>query len=68
MMNFLTILTLLAFLSVVVTLVMGALSMRGKDQKDAENSNRWMRRRILTQFIAIIMLVFTVYMRNKTGG
>lgn len=64
----LTILTALAFVGVIGTLVMGALSMKGKDIKDRENSNLWMRRRVTAQVLAIGLLVLTVYVRNQSGG
>lgn len=68
MLTFLMILTALAFLSVVGTLIMGALSMKGKNVKDREQSNVWMRRRVYAQAAAIGLLVLTVYVKNKSGG
>lgn len=64
----LTILTALAFIGVIGTLVMGAISMKGKDIKDRESSNLWMRRRITAQVFAIGLLMLTVYVRNQNGG
>lgn len=64
----LTILTALAFVGVIGTLVMGALSMKGKDITDRESSNLWMRRRVTAQALAIGLLILTVYVRNKSGG
>lgn len=64
----LSIVTALAFVGVIATLVMGAMSMKGKDITDRENSNLWMRRRITAQVFAIGMLVLTVYVRNQSGG
>lgn len=68
MITFLTVLTVLAFLAVIATLIMGALSMKGKDIKDRENSNLWMRRRITAQVAAIGLLMLTVYMKTQNGG
>lgn len=68
MITLLTVLTVLAFLAVIATLIMGALSMKGKDLKDRENSNLWMRRRITAQVAAIGLLMLTVYMKTKSGG
>jgi hypothetical protein len=60
-------LTALAFAAVVVTLIMGAVAMGGRDQATREKSNMWMRRRVTAQVVAIGMLVITVYVRNKSG-
>ncbi len=67
MVTFLTILTALAFAAVIGTLVMGAWAMRGKNLKDREASNLWMRRRITAQVLAIGLLMLTVYVKKDTG-
>ena len=67
MVTVLTILTLIAFLAVIGTLVMGALSMKGKEMKDRESSNLWMRRRITAQVLAIGLLILTVYVKKSSG-
>lgn len=61
-------LTALAFFAVVLTLIMGALSLKGGDLKDKENSNLWMRRRVTAQILAIILLFLTVSVKNQGGG
>lgn len=58
-------LTLVAFLFVLFTLVMGAKSMSGKQAGDREKSNTWMRRRVLAQAVAIGLLVLTVYVKTR---
>ena len=68
MLTFLTALTFLAFLAVVFTLIMGALSMKGNQLKDRENSNLWMRRRVTAQIVAVLMLFLTIYVRNQSGS
>lgn len=68
MLIFLTVLTVLAFAAVLFTLIMGAMSMKGSQLKDRENSNLWMRRRVTAQIAAVLMLILTVYVRNQSGG
>lgn len=59
-------LTVLAFLYVLATLVMGAKNMGGRDEGARERSNIWMRRRVTGQVVAIGLLMLTVYIRNKS--
>lgn len=68
MILFLILLTVIAFGAVVMTLVMGALSMKGKDLKDRENSNLWMRRRVTAQVLAIGLLFLTMYVKTNAGA
>lgn len=58
-------LTIAAFFFVILTLVMGAKSMTGKQLDDRKKSNIWMRRRVLAQAVAIGLLVLTVIVKNK---
>lgn len=58
-------LTVLAFVYVLATLVMGAKNMGGKGEGARERSNIWMRRRVTGQVVAIGLLMFTVYIKNK---
>lgn len=60
-------LTVIAFLAVLGTLVMGAVSMGGKQAKDRDRSNLWMRRRVLLQALAIILLFLTFYVKRQSG-
>ena len=59
------ILTGLAFVAVVVTLVFGTAAMTRKDEKSRIASNKWMWRRIYAQVTAIGLLALTVYMRSR---
>jgi len=59
-------LTVLAFIFVLATLVMGAKNMGGKDAGARERSNIWMRRRVTGQVVAIGLLMFTLYIKNKS--
>jgi hypothetical protein len=61
-------LTILAFISVVATLLIGAVSMARTSEDSRKASNKWMARRVTTQAIAIILLVITVYYRGRTGA
>ena len=60
----LVVLTLLAFLFVVLCLVMGTIAMGGKDAKDRERSNKWMQRRVYGQVAAIALLFVTFAVRT----
>jgi len=65
MITLLYILTGLAFLCVVITLVMGTAAMSRKTEESRKKSNDWMWRRIYAQVAAILLLALTVYMRSK---
>ncbi|RKQ69603.1 hypoxia induced protein [Litorimonas taeanensis] len=58
-------LTILAFLFVLFTLIMGAKNMGGKTEGAREQSNIWMRRRVLGQVIAVGLLMLTVYVKTR---
>ena len=62
------ILTALAFLFVLLSLVMGAKHMGGKNEGARELSNTWMRRRVVGQAAAVGLLLLTVYMQSKSRG
>ena len=59
------ILTGLAFACVVLTLIMGTVTMSKKSEENRKKSNAWMWRRIYAQVAAILLLALTVYMRSK---
>ena len=61
-------LTVLAFLFVLFTLVMGAKSMGGNSDASREASKIWMRRRVSGQVVAIGLLFLTFYMKSKGAG
>jgi len=65
MLIILYILTGLAFLCVVITLVMGTVAMSKKSEENRKKSNTWMWRRIYAQVAAILLLAITVYVRSK---
>jgi ABC-type phosphate transport system permease subunit len=64
----LSILTGLAFVYVLLTLVMGARSMGSKEEAGHQKSNKWMQRRVLGQFVAIGLLFLTFYVKRNAGG
>jgi len=65
MLTVLYILTGLAFLCVVLTLVMGTVAMSKKSEENRKKSNDWMWRRVYAQVAAIGLLGLTVYMKSK---
>lgn len=67
MLTILYILTGLAFLFVIWTLVMGAVAMRGKTDESRAQSNIWMRRRVIGQAVAIGLLLLMLYVKTKGG-
>lgn len=67
MLTLLYILTGLAFLFVIWTLIMGAVAMRGKTDEAREKSNIWMRRRVIGQAVAIGLLLLMLYVKTKGG-
>lgn len=67
MFTILAILTVIAFIAVLGTLVMGAISMGGKNAEDRERSNLWMRRRVTAQVIAVLLLFLTFYVKRQSG-
>jgi len=65
MLTILYVLTGLAFLFVLATLVMGAVRMGGKDDAAREKSNIWMRRRVIGQAAAVGLLMLTLFVKSK---
>lgn len=65
MLTLLYVLTALAFVCVVITLIMGTVAMSKKTEENRKKSNDWMWRRIYAQVAAIGLLALTVYMRSK---
>ena len=61
-------LTALAFLFVLLSLIMGAKHMGGKTETARELSNTWMRRRVVGQAAAVLLLLLTVYIQAKQRG
>jgi hypothetical protein len=53
---FIDILIAVAMLAVVISLGMGVFAMLKGGDYGRANSNKWMRRRVMTQFVAIVLL------------
>ena len=68
MLILLYILTALAGLFVLFTLIAGAGAMGKKDQESRVKSNKWMQRRVIGQAVAIGLLFLTVYVKQQNGG
>ena len=67
MIYILYILTALAFVGVVFSLVAGGIAMQSKAEGARERSNKWMQKRVLFQALAIILLFVTIAVRSKIG-
>jgi uncharacterized membrane protein affecting hemolysin expression len=64
----LLIIALLACLAVLVILLMGVNSFRRGGEYARQNSNKFMRWRLIAQFIAILLVLAFVYVRRQNGG
>jgi len=64
----LLIIALLACLVVLVILLMGVNSFRRGGEYARQNSNKFMRWRLIAQFIAIVLVLAFVYLRRQNGG
>jgi len=62
------ILIALALLTVFVTLILGALNMRKTDKASRLRSNKLMRIRVASQFVAVILLFAMIYLKSKARG
>lgn len=67
MIYILYVVTVLAFIGVVVSLVAGGMAMQSKTEGARERSNKWMQKRVLFQALAIVLLIITIAVRSKTG-
>jgi len=67
MIYILYVLTVLAFVGVVFSLVAGGIAMQSKADGARERSNKWMQRRVLFQVIAVILLFVTITVRSQSG-
>jgi len=67
MIIFFYIVTGLAFVGVVVSLIAGGIAMQSQKDGATIRSNKWMQRRVFFQALAIIGLVITVYLQSRTG-
>lgn len=59
------VLTAIAALYVVFTLIAGAASMGKKDLESRERSNKWMQRRVVGQAAAVLLLILTLYIKSR---
>lgn len=64
----LLIIALLACVAVLVVLLMGINSFRRGGPDAARNSNKFMRWRLIAQFIAILLILAFVYFRRQSGA
>ncbi|MGZ2256224.1 twin transmembrane helix small protein [Roseobacter sp. A03A-229] len=61
------ILIVLACLAVVVVLMLGLGGFAGGGEFNKKNSNKLMRYRIAAQFIAVLLIVLYVFLRQQGG-
>jgi hypothetical protein len=64
----LLIIALLACAAVLVILLMGINSFRRCGDYARQNSNKFMRWRLIAQFIAVALILAFVYVRRQSGG
>lgn len=64
----LLIIALLACLAVLVILLMGINSFRKGTVESAKDSNKFMRWRLIAQFVAVVLIMLFVFVRNQSGG
>jgi len=67
MLYVLYVLTALAGLFVLATLILGSASMGNKDQESRVKSNKWMQRRVMGQAVAVVLLILTLIVKGKGG-
>ncbi|QBY02314.1 twin transmembrane helix small protein [Rhodophyticola sp. CCM32] len=58
----------LACFGVLVILLMGVNSFRIGGEYNRRNANKFMRWRLLAQFVAVLLILAFVYFRRQTGG
>lgn len=64
----LLIVALLACFGVLVILLMGINSFRVGGEYGRRNSNKFMRWRIIAQFVAVLLVLAFVFVRRQSGG
>ncbi len=62
------IIAMLACVAVLVILLMGINSFRRGGEYARQNSNRFMRWRLIAQFVAVLLILVFVYARGQAGG
>ena len=55
-------------LAVVVVLITGIVNLYRGDEKARSRSNKLMRLRVVTQFVAILLLLVILYVRQNFGS
>ena len=58
----------MAMLAVVVVLITGIVNLYRGDEKARSRSNKLMRLRVVTQFVAILLLLVILYVRQNFGS
>ncbi|WP_138512221.1 twin transmembrane helix small protein [Maricaulis alexandrii] len=58
----------IAMLAVVVVLITGIVNLYRGDEKARSRSNKLMRLRVVTQFVAILLLLVILYVRQNFGS
>lgn len=58
----------LACAAVLIILLMGINSFRRGGDYAAKNSNKFMRWRLIAQFVAVVLVLAFVYIRRQNGG
>lgn len=64
----LLIIALLACGAVLIILLLGINSFRRGGDYAAKNSNKFMRWRLIAQFVAVVLIMAFVYVRRQSGG
>ena len=64
----LLIIALVACIGVLVILLMGINSFRKGGEYARKNSNKFMRWRLIAQFVAVLLILAFVYVRGQNGG
>ncbi len=62
------ILVLVACAGVLIILLLGINSFRRGGAYARENSNKFMRWRLIAQLVAVVLIVAFVYLRRQSGG
>ena len=58
----------IAMLAVVIVLITGIVNLYRGDDKARSRSNKLMRLRVVTQFVAVLLIVVILLVRQNFGG
>lgn len=64
----LLIIALLACIVVLVILLLGINAFRKGGAEGAKQSNKFMRWRLIAQFVAVVLIMVFVWVRSQSGG